>query len=166
MTWKLFMWGLARMKKAAFFLRPCPDNSSSKSTTNRYVCVQTCRTSLLSNPFWLFFLYKSAIIAEPKKLRLFKVWWDLRFSQVGTSTVVCFPGAREDYYFYRAKVLPEKPLSTSIVWWNGRIHFVFFCIAVKSTLKLKDHCYSGWTGREQNRNLENSKGGSSLWNPT
>lgn len=58
MTWKLFMWGLAWMKKAAFFC-PCPDNSSSKSTTNRYVCRPAALPYYLthSDSFFFFFFF-------------------------------------------------------------------------------------------------------------
>lgn len=159
------MWGLAGMKKAAFPLCPCPDNSSSKSTTNRYVC----RPAEL--PYYLthsdsFFCIKVCNYSRTKEAEIIQGLVKSAFQQSWHIDLFVFqcwkPDAMEDYYFYRAKVLPG---STSR-WWNGRIPFMFFCIAVKTTLKLKEHCCGGWTGREWSRNLEKSEGGSPLWNPT
>lgn len=170
MTWKLFMWGLAGMKKAACSPRPCPDSSSSKSKTNRHVCrpaeLPYCLARFDCFVFWIKVCNRSRTKEEAEIIQglvrsaLQSSW------HIDLFVFQCWkPDVMEDYYFYRAKVLPEKPLSASngSAWWNGRIPFVFFCVAVKTTLKLKDHCCGG---REQSRNLENSEGGSQLWNPT
>lgn len=145
--------------------------SSSKSTTNRYVCRPAELPYYLTRSDSLFCIKvcnhsrtKEAEIIQGLVRSALQSSW-----HINLFVFQCWkPDAMEDYYFYRAKVLPGKPLSTSIVsaWWNGRIHFVFFCIAVKTTLKLKEHCCGSWTGREQSRNLEKIKGGSPLWNPT